>query len=160
MAEVGFGFGSNIGDKLANVSAAIAALRTSGLVQQLKTSSMYRTAPWGDVEQDWFINACAIGLSQAGPRDLLACCQTIEFRMGRQRTRRWGPRNIDIDILFYNDLRLEEPGLQLPHRELLNRAFVLVPLLEIRPDLEVVGIRLADALARLAPSDIDRYPSS
>jgi 2-amino-4-hydroxy-6-hydroxymethyldihydropteridine diphosphokinase len=158
MIEVGFGFGSNIGDKLANVSAAITALRTSGLVHQLKTSSMYRTAPWGDVEQDWFINACAIGLSQAAPRDLLAGCQTIESRMGRQPTRRWGPRNIDIDVLFYDDLRIAEPGLQLPHKELLNRAFVLVPLLEIRPDLEVLGIRLADALARLAPTEIARYP--
>jgi 2-amino-4-hydroxy-6-hydroxymethyldihydropteridine diphosphokinase len=159
MVEVGFGFGSNIGDKIANVTAAIAALRGSGLVHRLKTSSMYRTAPWGDVEQDWFINACAIGLSPAAPQDLLACCQAIEARMGRQPTRRWGPRNIDVDILFYDELEIENPGLQLPHKELLNRAFVLVPLLEIRPDLEVLGIRLADALTRLAPTEIDRYPS-
>jgi 2-amino-4-hydroxy-6-hydroxymethyldihydropteridine diphosphokinase len=159
MVEVGFGFGSNVGDKLANVSVAIAALQTSGLVHQFKASSTYRTAPWGDVEQDWFINACAIGVSPAAPQDLLACCQTIESRMGREPTRRWGPRKIDIDILFYDDLHVEKPGLQLPHKELLNRAFVLVPLLEIRPDLEVLGVQLADALTRLAHADIERYPN-
>jgi 2-amino-4-hydroxy-6-hydroxymethyldihydropteridine diphosphokinase len=149
MVEVGFGFGSNVGDKIANIETAMNALEGSGLVGTLQRSSMYRTAPWGDVDQDWFINACAIGRSQASPQELLHCCQAIEEQMGRRRTRRWGPRNIDVDILYYNAERIEQPNLRLPHPELSRRAFVLVPLLEIRPELELNGVKLADALALL-----------
>jgi 2-amino-4-hydroxy-6-hydroxymethyldihydropteridine diphosphokinase len=159
MTEVGFGFGSNVGDKIANIEAAMSALEASGLVRTLERSSMYRTAPWGDIDQDWFINACAIGRSQASPRALLRCCQDIENRMGRQRTRRWGPRNIDIDILFYGDEQIDEPDLRLPHPELLHRAFVLVPLLQLRPNFELAGIRLVDALAPLDRSDIQLHTS-
>ncbi len=157
MVEVGFGFGSNVGDKVANIQAAVHALESSGLVHGLQCSEMYRTAPWGDVDQDWFINACAVGRSQIDPHELLRGCQAIEARMGRQRIRRWGPRNIDVDILFYNDARIESSTLNLPHPELLNRAFVLVPLLEIRPRLELIGVKLSDALAKLDHSDVVLY---
>jgi 2-amino-4-hydroxy-6-hydroxymethyldihydropteridine diphosphokinase len=157
MVEVGFGFGSNVGDKVANIQAAMHALRGSGLVEGLRCSAMYRTAPWGDVDQDWFINACAVGRSQVAPHDLLRGCQDIEARMGRQRIRRWGPRNIDVDILFYNDARINSSNLNLPHPELLNRAFVLVPLLDIRPNLELMGVKLSDALAKLDSADIVLY---
>jgi 2-amino-4-hydroxy-6-hydroxymethyldihydropteridine diphosphokinase len=157
MVEVGFGFGSNVGDKVANIETAMHALATSGLVHQLQCSAMYRTAPWGDVNQDWFINACAIGRSQVDPHELLRGCQAIEARMGRQRIRHWGPRNIDVDMLYYDHARIESSSLRLPHPELLNRAFVLVPLLEIRPDLALMGTKLSDALAQLDCSDIVLY---
>jgi 2-amino-4-hydroxy-6-hydroxymethyldihydropteridine diphosphokinase len=132
-------------------------LESSGLVSGLRCSAMYRSAPWGDVDQDWFINACAVGRTQADPEALLRGCQEIEAEMGRERTRRWGPRNIDVDILFYDDGRINSSILKLPHPELLNRAFVLVPLLELRPDLEITGIRLSDALAKLDHGDILPY---
>jgi 2-amino-4-hydroxy-6-hydroxymethyldihydropteridine diphosphokinase len=157
MIEVGFGFGSNVGDKIANIETAMTELEASGLVHTVQRSSMYRTAPWGDLDQDWFINACAVGRSQASAQQLLQCCQNIERGMGRLRTRRWGPRNIDVDILFYDDQRVEQADLRLPHPELLHRPFVLVPLLEIRPKLVLFGVKLIDALASLERGDVQLY---
>lgn len=155
MVEVGFGLGSNIGDKAGNVRRAAQELSGSGLVRDLTLSSLYRTAPWGNVDQDWFVNACAVGQSDASAHDLLAFCLDCEQRMGRRRVVRWGPRLIDIDLLYCGSLVLHEPGLTLPHPEMLNRAFVLVPLLELRPDLTIAGQRVAEAAKSLATDEIE-----
>ena len=156
MIEVGFGLGSNIGDKAANVRRAAHELSASGAVADLTLSSLYRTAPWGYTDQDWFINACAVGRTSLEPRQLLELCLEGEARMGRQRIIHWGPRNIDIDLLYYDDLKLENPTLQLPHPQMLNRAFVLVPLAELRPALVIGGIPIAEAITRLDTSGILR----
>lgn len=149
MAEVGLGFGSNLGDKAANILESVRRLLETGAVHDLRMSSLYRTAPWGNTEQDWFVNACGIGASDLQPLDLLACCNRVEVQMGRERRLRWGPRIIDVDILYLEGVVLDAPQLTLPHVEMLNRAFVLVPLAELNPGLVIRGVRIDAALTRL-----------
>ena len=157
LATIGLGFGSNIGDKAGHIRNAVAALEREGIATNLRCSSLYRTAPWGDVQdQDWFVNACATGTTMLSPDDLLAGCKDIERRLGRTVTVRWGPRVIDIDLLFYGDLALDSPGLTLPHKELMRRAFVLVPLAEVAPDLSIGGIGVQDAAEALGDHGVER----
>lgn len=156
--EVGIGLGSNIGDKAAHVRDAARRLEAQGIVRDLRLSSLYRTAPWGHVPQDWFVNACAWGYTSLAPADLLGRVKQLETAMGRTGTERWGPRLIDVDILYYDGVQLDTPDLTLPHREMLNRAFVLVPLAEIRPERRIGDVALADAIARLGPQDIHPLP--
>ncbi len=129
MARAGIGLGSNLGDPAANVRAAIDALSEIGTVT--RRSRLYRTKPWGITDQPDFCNAAAIVETHLAPRELLLHLKALEFRLGRVPSERWGPRAIDFDILFYDDVSLDEPGLQLPHPRLFERAFVLVPLAEI-----------------------------
>src|SRR5690606_4521546 len=114
-------------------------------------SSDYRTPPWGREDQPPFVNACIAVETELVPRDLLARAMAVERQFGRERTStsRWGPRTIDIDIIAYDDLAFDEPGLTLPHPRLFERAFVLVPLAEIRPDAVIAGRAVRDALATL-----------
>ena len=146
--------GSNIGDKVGHISAAIAALTADGKVRLLAQSANYRTAPWGVTDQDWFVNA-AIGVATAVPvRELLARCQAVERKLGRERTIKWGPRIIDLDILTCRDLVLNDPDLVLPHPHMTKRAFVLRPIADIAPDLKIEGRCPADWLATLPHDDI------
>ena len=155
--EVGFSLGSNIGDKAGTVSRALALLQDGGVVSNLVASSFYRTAPWGHVTaQDWFINVCATGMTALAANDLLAACKGVEHHLGRTGTERWGPRVIDVDILYYGELALETLGLTLPHREILNRAFVLVPLAEIRPHRQIGETTVAAAAAALGHEGVTR----
>ena len=156
MTEIGLGFGSNIGDKAAHIFQAVRYLLAGGVIRNFRLSSLYRTAPWGNVDQDWFVNACGIGETELSPTELLAFVQSIEQRMGRQRIVHWGPRNIDIDVLFYGEEKLDLPDLTIPHVQVLNRAFVLLPLLELKPDLMLGGVLAREALARLDASDMVR----
>lgn len=145
--QIGFGLGSNIGNKPANVRAALALLEARGVAALTAVSSIYRTPPWGYLEQESFANACALASTSLDPAALLAAVKTIEADMGRVETIRWGPRLIDIDILFYGAAPLLTSDLILPHKELFNRAFVLVPLAEIAPDLKLGGRSIAEAAA-------------
>ena len=155
MAEAALGLGGNIGDKRRYVADAIARLEAGG-ARVLKRSSDYRTEPWGLTEQDWFVNACVLVETALPPEELLALCQSVERALGRVREIKWGPRTIDIDILTYDDLTVETPTLTLPHPFVLERAFVLVPLAEIAPDLVIRGVRVADALARIDAAGVSR----
>ena len=154
MTEIGLGFGSNIGVKADNIFQAVQEIGASGHVRNLRLSSLYRTAPWGNIEQDWFVNACAIAETDLSAPELLDLVQSVERKMGRQRIVHWGPRNIDIDVLFYGDARVDMPNLTIPHVELLNRAFVIVPLLELAPSLVIGGTPLREALQRLDAADV------
>jgi 2-amino-4-hydroxy-6-hydroxymethyldihydropteridine diphosphokinase len=147
MAEIGFGLGSNIGDRIGLLSQALARLFAGPEIRFVACSSIYRTPPWGPVPQPWFANLCTIGESDLAPLELLARCKAIEAELGRVPGERWGPRAIDIDLLYRDGETVALPGLTLPHPELLNRAFVLVPLAEVRPDLIVAGARIGDAAA-------------
>ena len=117
-------------------------------------SSIYRTAPWGGVTQPDYANACAIGATRLTPIDLLDAIKTIERDLGRVETVRWGPRVIDIDILFYGEASLADERLTLPHKELLRRAFVLMPLAEIAPERMISGVRVIDAARRLGDEGV------
>ncbi|WP_363345977.1 2-amino-4-hydroxy-6-hydroxymethyldihydropteridine diphosphokinase [Methylocystis echinoides] len=144
--RVGFGLGSNIGDKPENIRKALALLEERGIARLSAVSRIYRTPPWGVLDQGDFANACAIGETSLSPYELLAAVKTIEADMGREPTRRWGPRLIDVDILFLGDHTLDDPELTLPHKELFGRGFVLLPLAEIAPDLVLDGAPVAEAL--------------
>ncbi|KMO12213.1 2-amino-4-hydroxy-6-hydroxymethyldihydropteridine diphosphokinase [Methylobacterium platani] len=149
MTEAYLGLGSNLGDKAAMLDAAVAALAATPGIAVTARSRHYRTPPWGDTDQDWFLNA-AIGIETTlPPHALLEACLSAETRLGRVRERRWGPRVIDIDVLHYAGATVSDERLVLPHRFLRERAFVLVPLAEIAPDLVVGGETVAEALARL-----------
>jgi 2-amino-4-hydroxy-6-hydroxymethyldihydropteridine diphosphokinase len=152
MHEIGLGLGGNVGDPAATIRAALDALQAREIAVIEKASSLYRTAPWGGVPQSDYANACAIGRTELAPLDLLDAIKQLECDFGRVDTVRWGPRVIDIDILYYDDVALTDERLVIPHRDLLNRAFVLIPLAEIAPDLVIAGRRVADA-AQNVPSD-------
>ena len=148
--DIGLGLGSNMGDKPANIARALNLLNARGLVRIRKTSALYRTAPWGNLEQEDFANACALATTTATPLEVLAEVKSVEALMGREESVRWGPRLIDIDILFYGNTTLDVANLTLPHKDLFQRAFVLVPLAEIAPDLVLGGTSVAAAAARAA----------
>lgn len=148
------GLGSNIGDRIANITQAIDRLTSDGTVKLVQRSRFYRTAPWGVTDQDWFVNACIAVKTGVSPRELLARCQTVENDMARVRTRHWGPRNIDVDILTFGDQRITEPDLIIPHPRISERAFVLVPLKDIAPELKIDGSSIDQMLAKLDASDV------
>ena len=155
--EIGLGLGSNIGDGPANIVHALRLLEKSGAIEFATVSSIYKTAPWGYLAQPPFANACALARTKLDPAALLAAVKKIEADMGRKKTIRWGPRVIDIDILFYGDAPLSTPELVLPHKELFNRAFVLVPLAEIAPRLVLGGRSVAEAAASLGGEGIEKW---
>ncbi|HEY9716861.1 MAG TPA: 2-amino-4-hydroxy-6-hydroxymethyldihydropteridine diphosphokinase [Trichormus sp.] len=131
MTLVNIGLGSNIGDAPANVKKAIDHIAELGCVTA--QSTLYITAPWGVTDQAEFCNAAVQLETELSAQALLEKLKAIETLMGRQETTRWGPRLIDLDILTYGDLLLSEPGLTVPHKHMLERAFVLIPLAEIDP---------------------------
>ena len=144
---IGLGLGGNLGDAPATIAAALRTLVERGHLRIAAVSSIYRTPPWGPVAQPDFANACALGTTDLAPRALLDEVKTIERALGRVAGERWGPRAIDIDILFYAGTALDVPDLVIPHASLFERAFVLVPLAEIAPDLVIAGRRIEEAAA-------------
>lgn len=157
--EVGFGLGSNVGNKADNVLRALRLLEAAGIARGLRASSLYATPPWGPVAQDPYINACAVGTTVLPAFDLLRRVKAAEVALGRVETVRWGPRVIDIDILYRGDDVLDARSLVLPHREILNRAFVLVPLAELSPDRVIRGVRVADAARGSDRTGMERLPA-
>jgi 2-amino-4-hydroxy-6-hydroxymethyldihydropteridine diphosphokinase len=151
--RVGYlGLGSNVGDPRANLRAAVAALPRHG-VRVLASSSAYETEPVGELlDQPDFLNACLRIATAHDPEALLDACKAVERELGREPGGvRHGPRPIDVDVLLLGDLTYASERLALPHREVTTRRFVLVPLLELDPELATPdGTRLADALAALA----------
>lgn len=133
MPLVYIGIGSNIGNRQANCLKALERLKNNGIIIN-KTSALYETEPWGLKEQPQFINAVAEAETTLPPTGLLQMLKGIEKEMGREETLRWGPRIIDLDILFYESLVIDENGLKIPHPALHERAFVLYPLSELAPD--------------------------
>jgi 2-amino-4-hydroxy-6-hydroxymethyldihydropteridine diphosphokinase len=130
----------------------------SGGMRITARSSDYRTPPWGVTDQPPFINAVVAVSTTLGPHALLTRAQACERALGRDRAkeRHWGPRTIDLDILAYDDLALNDATLTLPHPHMFERAFVLVPLAEIAPDRVIAGIRVGDALERVDASGIEK----
>lgn len=128
--------GSNIGDKVGYVQQAVSMLSTTGMVTVVRTSCLYETEPWGNKDLDWFVNGVIEVKTKLSPRELLELCKNTEIQMGREKSfsNTYEARKIDIDILFYGDLIVDEPDLKIPHEHLHERAFAIVPLLELIPD--------------------------
>ena len=143
MALARIGIGSNVGDAPANVRRACTELASLGAVTAC--SALYRTRAWGVTEQADFINAAALLETALGPHDLLRELKRLEAEIGRIVTYRWGPRVIDLDILAYDAIVIDEPELTIPHPRLTERAFALVPLAEIDPTFAPLLARLDDA---------------
>jgi len=129
------GLGSNLGDREANLRAALAALGRLAGVRLLRQTDLRPSAPWGDPDQPEFLNAVAEIETTLGPVHLLHQVKAIERALGRRPSRRWGPREIDIDLLTWDRLRLATPELTLPHPQILTRPFVWEPLAELAPAL-------------------------
>jgi 2-amino-4-hydroxy-6-hydroxymethyldihydropteridine diphosphokinase len=146
--------GSNLGDKTGNIARAIELLTEAGDVRLIARSRDFATAPWGKTDQDWFVNACISVATKLAPRALLERCQEVEGRMGRVRSEKWGPRIIDVDLLLYRDVAVNEPDLVLPHPYMGERAFVLAPLLDIAPDLKIAGKGVRDLYAAIDHSGV------
>lgn len=134
MATIYLSLGTNLGDRQGNLERAVDAL--SGLVTITTVSSVYDTAPWGpNPDQPNFLNLCVAATTDLSPSCLLVALGQMEARIGRKNHDRWQPHHIDIDLIFYDNLVVEYGGKKIPHRQIEERAFVLVPLLEIAPDL-------------------------
>ena len=149
--------GTNLGDRSANLQAAMAAL--SPAVKVLEQSSVYETQPWGVIDQPAFLNLVLSGETRLAPSALLTYLKDLEIKLGRLPTVRYGPRKIDIDILLYADLIINTPELTIPHPGLHERAFVLVPLAELAPDLlhPVFRKTIRQLLADVDGSGVKRY---
>lgn len=128
-------FGSNLGKPRAQIEQGIVSLAEQG-VAILERSKWYETEPEHVTDQPWFLNAVAQAETTLEPLDLLALCQRVEKQVGRVPSVRFGPRHLDIDILLYDDICMESDDLTLPHPRMTERRFVLVPLVEIAPELE------------------------
>ena len=152
-AEAYVALGSNLGDPEANLRGALARIARVATVEDV--SSAHRTEPVGLREQPWFLNAVARIRTDLAPRELLAALKRIEEEMGRRRDVLQGPRTIDLDLLLYDDLEVDEPGLRIPHPRMQERRFVLAPLAEIAPGvrLRAGGPSASEALAMLPQAE-------
>ena len=145
MEIAGLGLGANLGDRAGQIKRALERIAELDGIDLLATASLYESPPWGVLDQPAFLNTAGLIQTTLSPQDLLIAVKEVEQEVGRVASRRWGPRHIDIDILFYGELELDEDRLGLPHKALFDRAFVLVPLAEIAPDLIVQKKRVRDA---------------
>jgi 2-amino-4-hydroxy-6-hydroxymethyldihydropteridine diphosphokinase len=150
MVEVYIAIGGNVGDRAKNMAGGLKALG-EGPVKIIKRSKIYEADSWGPIPQGRYYDAVVKGETSLSPRELLEELNKIEASFGRDREKeiRYGPRTLDLDILLYGDLVVDEPDLKIPHPLLLDRAFVVVPLHEIAPDLIVQGRPVKEALEKL-----------
>ena len=156
MVQAALGLGGNMGDVPSALRRAIASLAAHPGIELVAASSLYRTPPWGPVAQPPFVNMAAIVRTRLSAHELLDLCLAVEMQEGRIRAERFGPRTLDIDILAFGDLTLADERLTLPHPRLLERAFVLVPLAEIAPDLVVGGMRIEETAALIDRTGIEK----
>ena len=147
VATAALGIGSNLGDRLAHLQAAIDALAATDGVEIFAVSGVYETDPVGGPEQDKFLNAVVLVESAIEVEALLRRCQAIEAERNRVREVRWGPRTLDIDILVYGEMASDDASLTLPHPRAAERAFVLVPWRDVEPNRQVAGLGSVSELA-------------
>jgi 2-amino-4-hydroxy-6-hydroxymethyldihydropteridine diphosphokinase len=160
MTAAWLALGGNVGDSPIILDRAVKLLCDGIAVRLTARSSDYRTPPWGFKYQPPFINLCIAVETSLSPRELLAHAQAVELQLGRDRAheKRWGPRTADIDIIAFDNLTIAELGLTVPHPRLFERAFVLLPLAEIAPDLAIGGRTVREAAAALDTAGIEQLP--
>ena len=155
MTGIFLGIGGNLGDRRAVMRDAVSRIRE--VLDGVRVSSLYESAAWGVTDQPAFLNAVVRGRSAAAALDILDAVQRIEEDLGRVRTRRWGPRVIDIDILLYGRETIDHPRLQVPHPYLSQRSFVLRPLADLAAGLTLPdGSLVGELLTTIAQDDLRR----
>ena len=155
MTRAVIGLGSNLGDRARHIAEAVGSLSEHG--EYVAASSLYETAPVGGPRQGPYLNAVAVIDTELPARELLNACLDIERSQGRERRERWGPRTLDLDILLFGDMEIDEPGLTIPHPRLTERGFVLVPLLEVDPAAALPdGTRLDSFVASVSDQAVRR----
>ncbi|MEZ5870309.1 MAG: 2-amino-4-hydroxy-6-hydroxymethyldihydropteridine diphosphokinase [Nitratireductor sp.] len=154
------GLGGNIGDVSASMNAALDMLDTHPGIAVKAVSDLYETPPWGVSDQPAFLNACAEISTVLPPEALLAACLDAERDLKRVRSLRWGPRTIDVDILAMDDTNLQTEELTIPHPRMQDRAFVLIPLVDLAPGLEFGGKCAADWLQLVDQTGVKRVKSA
>jgi 2-amino-4-hydroxy-6-hydroxymethyldihydropteridine diphosphokinase len=150
------GLGGNIGNTRELMAEAIKRLGRHPDIEVEAVSALYRTPPWGKTDQPPFLNAAVRLDTRLTARALLDTILDVERRLGRERAERWGPRTIDIDILVYGDITVDEPGLHVPHPRLAERAFALAPLVDIMPRAEISGRPAVEWLALSDQAGMER----
>lgn len=148
--------GGNLGEPAKSMGAALRMLDEDPLTRVAAVSSLYRTPPWGKLDQPDFLNAAAEIVTRQSPHRLLDLCLGAELALKRVRKERWGPRIVDIDVLAFDDVSVHEAGLELPHPRMTERAFVLVPLAEIAPELVIRGMTIAERAAVIDRAGVER----
>ena len=158
MSIVYLALGTNLGDRLANLRAALDSFSPD--IKVIAESNIYETPPWGYTDQPAFLNMAVKCETDLEPESLLKRLKTLEVQIGREKSFHWGPRLIDLDILFYDDIIFESESLTIPHPRLHERAFVLVPLAEIAPNLfhPVLKRTIRQLLSTLDAEEIKKYP--
>jgi len=154
-ATATLGLGGNIGDPAKTMAAAMRLIDARDDTRIVAVSRLYRTPPWGKTDQPWFINACAAIETTLGARDVLHLCLETERAFNRERRERWGPRTLDLDVLDYDGMPYEDAALTLPHPRVSERAFVIVPLADIAPDLRFGERTVAEWAARVEREGIE-----
>lgn len=156
MSLIYLSLGSNLNDRFANLRRAIDELQQYVTVTAI--SPVFATAPWGDTDQPPFLNTCVAVVSDLSPHEILHRAKQIERKMGREKTRHWGPRLIDIDILFYDKMIVQDDELTIPHPHIAERAFVLAPLAVLIPDFRhpQTGLSVREMLEQVDLSGVER----
>jgi len=158
MNHVFVGLGGNVGDVIGSMVSALNALDRLRDIRLVARSGLYRTPPWGDKGQADFINACALLETGLEPHDLLAVLKEQEKKLKRTKTRRWGPRTIDLDILLFGDVEYKSEALEIPHPRMTQRGFVLMPLADIDDLVMVRGRSVRDWLREADVAGIKEVP--
>ena len=149
MNKAYLGLGTNMGDRENYLKSAINLLNDNENIIVNNKSKIYETKAWGYTKQDDFLNICIEIKTSFNEYELLKICQEIELKLNRERIIRWGPRTIDIDILFFNDITLDDEKLYIPHPRISERAFVLIPLMDINQNLSIKGKVIGEYLNSL-----------
>ncbi|MEG2984170.1 MAG: 2-amino-4-hydroxy-6-hydroxymethyldihydropteridine diphosphokinase [Peptostreptococcaceae bacterium] len=153
MNKVYIGLGTNIGNRLNYLKEALEKIDSYEDIKINKKSKLYETKAWGYTEQADFLNMCIEIETCLTPMELLNKCQRVESDLNRERKIRWGPRTIDVDILFFNDIILQEENLEIPHPRIKERAFVLIPLIDLNDDLKINNISINEYLQSLTTEE-------
>ncbi|MBO3445007.1 2-amino-4-hydroxy-6-hydroxymethyldihydropteridine diphosphokinase [Clostridium sp. CCUG 7971] len=155
MNKAYLGLGTNMGDRLDYISSACEILSNNNNIEITNKSKLYETKAWGYTDQADFLNLCLEIETSLDEYGLLKVCQEVEKKLNRERIIRWGPRTIDVDILFFNDIILNNENLSLPHPRISERAFVLIPLMDLNQNLFIKGKVISEYLNSLTNEERD-----
>lgn len=155
MNKAYLGLGTNMGDRLDYINSACKILSNNNNIEITNKSKLYETKAWGYTDQADFLNLCLEIETSLDEYELLKVCQEVEQQLNRERIIRWGPRTIDVDILFFNDIILDNENLSLPHPRISERAFVLIPLMDLNQNLLIKGKVISEYLNSLTNDERD-----